>query len=367
MLILGVLVCKNREKSIPLWFYFLTITIKAMKNIFTPEKLEKFRELTTTAEQIAIVSHTNPDGDAIGSGLGMLRALRSIDPTKTVRFITPNDMSDSLRLVDTDRDCESFMGDIQGCTAFLAAADLIIILDFNDPARLDRMGQAMERNLSAQKIMIDHHMSPLSYDLDFHDADSSSTAFLVFSLFDALGLTITRQIGEPLYLGMMTDTGRFMHGHLTPELFRAVGRLVEWGVDPRTVNLWIYNHQTESKVRLTGHLLSNNLTIMHQKHCSIMTLSEQEKEQFNYKIGDTEGIVNIPLSIEGITMSVFVVENRDHLKLSFRSEGDVDVNAICREHFGGGGHKNASGGRFLGSMTEVVDKLNEIIATLNIL
>lgn len=335
-----------------------------MQNIFNSDKISHFFSLLDSSERVSIVAHTNPDGDAIGSGLALLRALRNLGKCRSVRFFVPNEMPSALKFLDTGRDTEVFAANINECTAFIAASDLIIYVDFNDPKRLEGMYAALERNFFAPRILIDHHLLPPSYDLAFHDAECSSTALLVFTLLEAMEIKLTEEIAEPLYAGMLTDTGGFMFSNLSPELYRAVASIVEAGVSTVKINREIFNTQSQQRVQLSSYLISSNMVVNKAHRSAYITLSAEEKLKFNYQTGDTEGVVNIPQTIAGVDFSVLLIENRDHIKLSLRSLTDIDVNEIAREHFNGGGHKNAAGGKFYGTMTEAVDKLNEIISKI---
>ncbi len=337
-----------------------------MQNIISHDKLSKFRSLISSAQRIAILSHTNPDGDAIGSSLALFRALEPLTQGKDMRIVVPNDMPSMLRFLDSGRDVEVFMSSTKEYTAFLCAVDLVIMVDFNDPSRLDAMGEALERNVFASRILIDHHLSPPSYDLEFHTTESSSTAFIVYNLIKALDVAITPSIAEPLYAGMSTDTGGFMFGNLVPELYEAVGELVRCGLNPVSVNQQIYDTQSESRLKMTGYLISDKMVIMQANRSAYITLTMEEKHRFDYQIGFAEGVVNMPMSIEGIEFSAMIIENRDHIKLSLRSSASsgIDVNEMCRAHFNGGGHKNAAGGKLHTTMEEAVALLREVIESI---
>ncbi len=336
-----------------------------MENIITAEKIAKFRAYFSNSQRVAILSHTNPDGDAIGSSLALQRALRTLDAGKDVRVVVPNDMPMTLRFLDPGRDVEVFMSSTKEYTAFLSAADLIIMVDFNDPKRLDAMSEALDRNICATRILIDHHLSPPSYDLEFHTTQSSSTAFIVYSLLKAMGVEIEVGIAEALYTGMSTDTGGFTFGNLTAELYEAVAHLVRCGLNPVRVNQQIYDNQSENRLKMAGYLISEKMVVVAEHHAAYITLTMAEKERFEHQIGDTEGVVNMPMSISGIEFSALLIENRDHIKLSLRStpESGIDVNALCRARFNGGGHKNASGGKLYCSMQEAELLLSEAIRT----
>lgn len=337
-----------------------------MKKIFTIDKISHFFKHFNSATRIAILSHTNPDGDAIGSSLSLKRGLELLDGAKDkdIRIFTPNRMPSYLEFLDTERDVEAFSDNERECAAFLAAADLLIMVDFNDTSRLEKMGEAVERNIFAPRILIDHHQSPPRYDLEFHSVDSSSAGLLVHMLLEALEVKLTKEIAQPLYTAMMTDTGGFMFGNLSEDLYTALSKLAATGLDIIAVNRAIFNRQSEDRVRLVGHLLSNKMKVDYAHKSAYIWLTLEEKEQFNFKPGDTEGVVNMPLTIDGIEFSVLLIEGKEHIKLSLRSTDMVDVNLMSREHFNGGGHKNASGGKLFVSMESAIEKVEDVIKSL---
>lgn len=335
-----------------------------MKNIFTYDKITKFSSFIGNNQTIAIISHTNPDGDAIGSGLALNLFIEQFYDDQDVRFIVPNRFPNFLNWVDPDHRVHIFTENCAHNDAFIASADVIIIVDMNDTRRLEGMSAALAKNTHAPRILFDHHIDPPLYDLNFHTTSSSSTAFLIFSLIEALGGIFTPAISKALYLGIMTDTGGFSFGNLTPDLFRAAAVLVENGVDVPTINRAVYNTQTESRVRMVGYLLSEKMVVNTEHSAAYITLSRSEKERFNHQIGDTEGLVNIPMTIKGIEFSAILIETIDCIKISLRSTGMVDVNVLARKHFNGGGHKNAAGGKYIGTMDEARGELELLISNL---
>lgn len=337
-----------------------------MRKTFDNANLQKFSDNCKSAQSIVIVSHTNPDGDAIGSGLALLLFLREQFEDKTIRFFVPNQFPEFLQWVDPHKNIEIF-SDIQDeATAYLAQAELVIVVDFNHTSRLEKMTPALEANTHAPRILIDHHINPPQYDLSFHTTESSSTALLIYSLIEYWVGTddITTAIARALYLGMMTDTGCFSYGNLNSVLYRAVAVLTDKGIDPLEINRAVHNQQSESKLRMVGYLISEKLTVNMPRKSAYITITREEKERFNHQIGDTEGVVNIPLTIKGIEFSAIMIEALDHIKISLRSAGALDVNILCNQHFNGGGHRNAAGGKFFGSMSQAVAKMEEIIASL---
>ena len=335
-----------------------------MKNTFETTKVIQLKALCSVSSTIAIVSHTNPDGDAIGSGIALTRFLRQAG--HEVRFFVPNHFPKFLAVIPGTEEVGIYSELCDAAHDYIADADLIICSDFNQIERLDRMTEAIEANVIAPRVLIDHHLNPPEYELSFSDTDYSSTAHMVYDLIEAWGGTeaITPEIAVALYVGMVTDTGNLSYGNLTPALYRAVASLIEKGVQPLEISRAI-NTQSESRLRLVGYLLSEKMKVESDRHTAYITLTRAEKTRFNHQIGDTEGIVNMPLAIEGIDFSAMFIETLDCIKISFRSQGDFDVNLFARTHFNGGGHKNAAGGRFFGPMNEAVATFTRIIESVH--
>lgn len=331
--------------------------------------VSKFSTLLEQSHRIAIISHTNPDGDAIGSALGLIRYIRNLAKLKEVsidiRAIVPNHFPAFLSFIDSGRDVEIYKDQIKETEAFVAAADMIICVDFNQPHRLEGLSSALDMNFSAKRVLIDHHIDPSSeFDIVFHSTASSSTALLVYKLIEQIsGIeAIDASIGEALYVGMMTDTGCFSYSNLDAELFRSVANLVEAGVDAVKVHREVFDTQTENRVRLVGYLLDNKMVVNSAKKAAYIALTQAEKDKHGFQIGDSEGIVNMPLSIKGIDFSVILIENKDLIKVSLRSQGDIDVNVLGRTFFNGGGHKNAAGGKLNMTIEEAIKFVEKIIS-----
>lgn len=314
-------------------------------------------------KNIVLIAHTNPDGDAIGSLLAWHKVLlkQGIDSTMMV----PNRYPDFLDGMKGCQEIKIFKNDKDRAKEKqVLEADLIFCLDFNQTSRLDALGEVIERNTSARKILIDHHLSPPDiYDLKFSHPESSSTCFLVYKIIEKLYGTelIDKDIAESLYIGMMTDTGNFSFGNLTPDLFLALTVLVEAGIDIPSIHRGIYNNFSEGRIRLLGYTINDKLQILEPHKVAYMTLTEKELRKFNFQLGDSEGFVNYPLSIRDVNMSVLFTENQNHIKISFRSQGDIDVNSFARLYFNGGGHKNASGGKSFKNMADTVSYFSECV------
>lgn len=336
--------------------------VKNMKNTFESAKIIQLKRLCESAGSIAVVSHTNPDGDAIGSGLALSAFLRGMG--YEVRFFVPNHYPKFLDFLPGTERVEIYGEACESARSYIADADLIVCADFNQVGRLDRMTDAIEANVIAPRVLIDHHLNPPEYELSFSDTEYCSTAHMVYDLICAWAgpEAVTPEMAVALYVGIVTDTGNLSYGNLTPELYRAVAALVEKGVRPIEISQAV-NTQSESRLRLVGYLLSEKMKVRTDLKTAYITLTRAEKTRFNHQIGDTEGIVNMPLAIDGIDLTAMFIETLDCIKISFRSQGDFDVNLFAREHFNGGGHKNAAGGRFFGPMSEAVARFNEIIQT----
>lgn len=339
-----------------------------MNNIFQNNSLAQFKSMCMDAQSVAIVSHSNPDGDAIGSGLALLRFLEG--QGIKARFFVPNRYPEFLGFIDpSGNQIEVFNIDPAASTAYIAASDLIVCVDFNDLSRLERMTPVMDSNIHAPRVLIDHHQAPSleQFAVSFSEVGYSSTALMIYDLVMEWGGcdTLTKEVAEALYLGIMTDTGCFSFGNLTPWVYRAVADLVAVGVDVVEINRQVFNTQSVCRTKMVGYLISEKMVVNPAKSAAYITLTMDEKAKFNHQIGDTEGIVNMPLAIKGIIFSAILIQSEDCIKLSLRSQGDkVDVNLLAREYFNGGGHKNAAGGKFFGTMEQAIAQLEMVIGKM---
>ena len=242
-------------------------------------------------------------------------------------------------------------------------ADLIFLLDFND---LSRIGEYTEtvRNSSSTKIMIDHHQEPNMNDADlvFSDTSSCSTAQLLFEILDGLSFKsmINKDVAECIYAGIMTDTGSFKYSSTTSKTHMVISELIDAGAENSKVQDLIYDNYSEDRTKLLGYCLNDKLQIFPELNSAIISLTEEELDRFNFKKGDTEGVVNYALAIKGIIFAVFIAEKEGKVKLSLRSKGDFKVNEIAKKYFSGGGHMNASGGISDRSVEATVKKVIEV-------
>ena len=324
-----------------------------LTKVIDQTKIEQFSKWLHQAEKIVIVSHISPDGDAIGSSLGLYHFLNSQD--KSVSVIVPNAFPDFLKWMPGSNDVLLYDKHKEFADKLIAAADLICCLDFNAIQRIDAMGEAVLA-ASARKVLIDHHLYPEEFcQIIISHPEISSTSELIFRLICRMGHfdDITKEGAECIYTGMMTDTGGFTYNSNNREIYFIISELLTKGIDKDEIYRNVYNTYSESRLRLMGYILSH-MYVYRKHHAAIITLTKKEQERFRYIRGDSEGFVNIPLSIKGVVFSCFLREDTEKpmIKISLRSTGTFPCNKVAAEFFNGGGHLNASGGEFYGSMED---------------
>ncbi|HOP02914.1 MAG TPA: bifunctional oligoribonuclease/PAP phosphatase NrnA [Tenuifilaceae bacterium] len=308
--------------------------------------------LANNSGQIVITSHHNPDGDAIGSMLGLFHVLKCMGYEATM--ISPNGFPDFLAWIEGSTLIQNFSRSKKKLSRTIQDAGIIFSLDYNGFARLEDMEEAVAQS-SAKKIMIDHHPNPENtFDVIVSDVNVSSTAELVYEVFSLIceSEIISIHAATSIYVGIMTDTGSFSYGCSRPRTFEIAAQLIAKGVDIEKAQQQVYNNFSESRMRLLGFSLSSKMKVFPELRSAYISLTRNELKQFNYAIGDTEGLVNYPLSIKNIVFSVLFVENEGFVKVSLRSRGNFPVNQISQKHYQGGGHKNAAGGKSFSSLQE---------------
>ena len=328
-----------------------------------PENLESLRRLMDgEPRKVVIVGHTNPDGDAIGSMLAWGAIVEGRG--HRVSYIVPNQFPSFLAWMDPGHKITVYKTQTSKAAGEIAGAEVIFCMDFNQIGRLEAVGELIEGNTGATKILIDHHLEPPAiYDLAFSYPEASSTSYIVFNLIDKLYGTqaITQPIASAIYVGMMTDTGNFSFGNLTPGLYRALATLAGKKIDIPQIHNNVYNSYSDERMRLLGYVLGEKMQIIKLRQVAYITLTEEEMRQFNFKVGDNEGFVNYPLIIKGMRMSAMFTQNSKFIRVSLRSRGDLDVNLFARRYFDGGGHKNASGGKSHLTMEQTVEKFRAAV------
>ena len=319
-------------------------------------KIEALRELLATPQSIVILSHTNPDGDAVGSSLAWAEILRKMG--HDVTCILPNRYPYYLDFMPNISSVVIFKNDEKGVAKeALKRADIIFCLDFHLLSRLEQLGDIIDENQHAKRVLIDHHLDPSEdFDLMLSYSEASSTCYLVALIIEQLyGIEhISRTMAENLFVGMMTDTGNFAFSSVTPDVFRMVSHLAATGISIPNIHLNVYNSFTEGRARLFGYVINRKMKIFHNGTVSHMSITEEEMRRFWFQQGDSEGFVNYPLTIKKMKMSAMFTEHSDFIRVSLRSRADIDVNLFAQRYFNGGGHKNAAGGKSFMSMEETL-------------
>lgn len=330
----------------------------------TSEQFSRLSDIINNAQNIVIVSHKNPDGDAIGSSLG----LRSIlfKNQKQAKVIVPDSFPGFLRFLPDSKSIWFFDKMKEQCTQALESADLIFILDFNTLKRIDEIGNIISKN-PCPIVLIDHHPDPdIKTPYTYHRVNVSSTSELVYEFAQKLypNINIGPKAATCLYAGLVTDTGSFRH-NLHEKTHLTAGKLLQAGADHQQIMLEIFDSNSLNRTKLLGYSLSEKLQVDLSTGLAYIALSQEELKRFEYKKGDTEGFVNIALGIDGVNAAVLLTElNEELTKFSFRSHGDFVVNTFAQEFFNGGGHKNAAGGAFPGNITAATDYLLKNIPQL---
>lgn len=334
-----------------------------ISRIIDEKAIDKVRALLSNSECVVITCHLTPDGDAIGSSLGLCHVLSSIG--KDVSVVTPDLVPKSLLFLPGAKEAVAFTRYEEYATKLLAEADLVFCLDYNESRRVDRLEPALLAS-KAPKVMIDHHLHPGDFaDVIISHPEASSTSMLVFRVLCRLELfdRIDRPAAECIYTGMMTDTGNFSYNSNEPDLYVVIAELLKKGIDKDKLYQRACNTFSESSLRLNGYALSEKMELISDHRCSLIALDAEELKRFSYEKGDTEGLVNKPLAMPEVVWSVYLREDPTQIKVSMRSKGQFPVNQVCKQVFGGGGHLNAAGAEFQGSLDECIARLKEAMPT----
>ena len=327
-----------------------------LSKVISQANIDHVEKWFVRADKVVILSHVSPDGDAIGSSLGLYHFLLSQD--KTVHVIVPNAFPDFLKWMPGAKEIIQYNRYKEFADKLIMEADVICCLDFNVLSRIDEMEEIV-RVSPGRKMMVDHHLYPGDFArIVISHPQISSTSELVFRLICQLGnfSDITKEAAECIYTGMMTDTGGFTYNSNDREIYLIIGELLSKGIDKDEIYRNVFNTHSEGRLRLMGYVLYEKMQVFPLFNSALITLSREEQQKFQYKKGDTEGFVNMPLSMKDICFSVFLREDteKDMIKVSLRSVGTFPCNQVAAEFFNGGGHLNASGGEFYGPMEEAV-------------
>lgn len=313
-------------------------------------------------KKIFITTHHKPDGDAIGSMLGLYHYLRL--KGHTVTPVAPSEVPDFLQFLPGTERIINFEEQPAAATLALEEAEIIYCLDFNDTSRV----KSLQGHLDAAgvpKLLIDHHMFPKPvWEYGMSEPEKSSTCEMVYDYINQCGdnSLINTDIATCLYTGTMTDTGSFRYPVTTGAVHRMIADLKERGLQHSPIHEAVYDSWSANRMRFVGYMLIEKMEIFPQWQAGLITISRKDLKLFDLNIGDTEGLVQYPLSIRGIRFSTLITERADEVRLSFRSKGDYDVNRFAREHFAGGGHFNASGGKSSESLNDTVTRFKKILS-----
>ncbi|MCZ4225155.1 DHH family phosphoesterase [Pedobacter rhodius] len=324
--------------------------------------LTELKSLLATPQKIVITTHHKPDGDAMGSSLGLYGYL--IQKGHHVKVITPTDYPVFLHWMPNNSDVIIFTEQQEKSAKLVDEAAIIFCLDFNTLSRINELGELV-RTASAKKVMIDHHLEPEDFD-DYRNWDINACAaaqlvydFIVNQMEDEKG--INKDVATCLYTGIMTDSASFRFPLATSNVYRIAANLIDLGAEHWKIHQLVYDNASEDRLRFLGYCLSNKLEVFHEFNTAIITVTKEELAKYHSATGDTEGVVNYALSINGIRLAALIVERTDKVKLSLRSTGDFPANEICKKYFNGGGHRNAAGGASEKTLTEVIEEFKSIL------
>jgi phosphoesterase RecJ-like protein len=323
---------------------------------------EQFKELLSSPKNIVITTHFKPDADALGSSLALAIYLKI--KGHSVQVISPSDYPKFLNWLPGQEDVISLTEETTlQITSLIESADLVFCLDFSALSRINDLCEIV-RASSAEKVMIDHHLNPEQFsNYQYWNCNAAATAELIYDFILMLGdqHLINIDMAECIYAGIMTDTGSFRFPCTSKKVHHIIAELIEIGADNSKVHRLIYDNNSENRLRFIGYALSSKMEVLPAFNAVFFAISAAELEQFDSQTGDTEGLVNYGLSIDGITIAAAIIEREDAIKISFRSVGDFAVNEFAALHFEGGGHKNASGGKSSLSLEETVEKFKKLL------
>lgn len=330
---------------------------------FSQEKILNLKSQLLAAKNIVVTAHKSPDGDSIGSSLALYHYLSK--KGYNIHVCHPDPAPYFLNWLEGIQEIKSLELNHEEVKSEILQADLIFCLDYN---ALNRTGSEMEgiiKSSKAKRIMIDHHLYPSDeFDVTFSEVASCSTAQLIFDFIVAIGDKdlIDTTIGEAIYCGIMTDSGSFRFPSTTPHTHEVIAELLKIGVSNAKVHESVFDTNTLDRLKLRGYAINDKLEVIEVHKTALMSLTKDELERFNYQKGDTEGLVNVGLSILGVEKSIFLSEGEGYIKMSFRSKGvDNPINEMAAKYFHGGGHANASGGKFEGTMEEAIAEIKKVL------
>lgn len=338
-----------------------------IKNVFRADDLERLKTIVSEGNFFVLTCHTGPDGDALGSTLGLANYLNTLG--KEALVIVPDAYPDFLAWMPGSQEILRFDKHREKAELMIAMADVIFAMDYNALSRVDDMGALIAKS-KAKKVLVDHHLSPENFcDLSFSYPQLSSTCEVVFRLIVAMGGydQLGKAACECIYAGMMTDTGCFSYGPCTQEVYLIISMLMQKEINKDRIYNKVFNNYSEGRLRLMGYVLYEKLRVFPDHHAALITLSREEMARFDFNKGDSEGLVNIPLQMKGIYFSAFLREDteKDLIRVSLRSQGTFACNKFAAQYFNGGGHLNASGGQHNGTLEEAIETFEKALEEFN--
>ena len=333
-----------------------------MSRILTQQQIDRAQALIHGARKIVITTHKNPDGDAIGSAMAMHHFLKTLN--KDVTTVVPDHAPDFLHWVKDYHQILAFDQQPDQIRSAISEADLLFSLDYN---HLPRVGNDLCPVLEACEkpfILIDHHQQPGEFpEVTYSDTKACSTCEMVYRFIEQCGWKghINIDVAACIYLGIMTDSGSFRFHNVSDDTHRIAGEMIALGLDHAEIHRQVYDVNLMDKLKLIGYALSEKLVVMPDQATAFISLTKEELQRYNYRQGDTEGLVNQALSIKGIKLAAFFREGSNEIKTSFRSKGSFDVNTFARTNWQGGGHINAAGGMSADDMPSTLEKFQSLV------
>ena len=325
-------------------------------------EISSLKELLAQPKRIVITTHHKPDGDAMGSSLGLYNYL--IQKGHQVKVVSPTDYPVFLHWLPNNFEVLVYTDKPEEAKQYVADADLVFCLDFNALSRINELGELV-REAKALKVMIDHHPEPEGFDdYRYWSTAACATAQLIFDFIVQVMCDrelINKDVATCLYTGIVTDSGSFRFSNTTADVHRIAAELIKCGVENAKVHERLFSDFSENRLRFLGHCLTNRLEVLPEFNTALMWVEKQDLEKYHIAVGDTEGLVNYALSIAGIRLAALIIDRPDKVKLSLRSTGDFPVNEICKKYFNGGGHRNASGGSSDDSLEETIKTFKAVL------
>lgn len=325
------------------------------------KELNAFKAFLASPKKIVITTHANPDADALGSSLGLWHFLKRSGHEAWI--LSPTDYPDFLKWMPGQEEVLVYDEQKEAHRNLIQSADLICCLDFSDLKRIKKLEEPV-RQAPAAKLLIDHHLNPDQFaQYELWDHTAAATAELVYDLIVMLNgeALMTKDLAECLYAGIMTDTGSFRHNSTSAKVHRTVAHLMDHGADVNKISRLIYDTNSLDRLRFLGYALMEKLTVLEEWKVGYFVINEAEHKRFRLKSGDTEGLVNYALSINGMKMAAIIMQRDGEVKLSFRSVDTCPVNDFAAQHFNGGGHRNAAGGLSHLSIEDTLKKFLELV------